>query len=78
MFLIKMLRAVKPFPHSGAASLPTTGTKFHPLFNGYPITNLVGTYYMYSIIEVQPTGLNTHGNKYLSNDSVATLATAAG
>lgn len=69
---------VKEFPRSGVASLPTVGTEFYPLRNGFPVTNLSGTFYMYSVIEVQPTGLNVHGVKYLCNDSVATLATSAG
>lgn len=62
------------FPSPSKASLPTEGTNFWPLANGV----LFGSTYVYSVIEVQPTGLNTHGVKYVCNDSVATLATAAG
>jgi hypothetical protein len=69
---------LKEFPKPGVASLPTTGTVFHPLQNGYPVTTLNGNFYVYSVIEVQPTGLNTHGVKYVSDMSVATLATNAG
>lgn len=57
-------------------SFPTTGTVFHPVFPGIQVGNTPN--YIYSIIEVQATGLNIHGNKYTSNQSVATLATLAG
>jgi len=67
---------VKPWPTAGIVSLPTTGTVFYPLPNGVQVTS--GGFYVYSVIEVQPTGLNTHGTKYVSNASVATLATLAG
>lgn len=57
-------------------SFPTTGTVFYPVSPGIQVNNTSN--YIYSVIEVQPTGLNTHGVKYASNQSVATLATAAG
>ena len=57
-------------------SFPTTGTVFHPVTPGIQVGNTSN--YIYSLIEVQPTGLNVHGDKYASNQSVATLATAAG
>lgn len=66
----------KPWPTPGIVSLPTTGTQFYPLPNGVQLTT--GGFYVYSVIEIQPTGLNTHGTKYVSNASVATLATLAG
>ncbi len=55
-------------------SFPTTGTQFHPTTQGIRF----GNNYVYSIIEVQATGLNQPSTKYGSSDSVATLATAAG
>lgn len=57
-------------------SFPTTGTVFHPVSPGQQVGNTSN--YIYSVIEVQPTGLNVQGNKYASNQSVATLATNAG
>lgn len=57
-------------------SFPTTGTIFHPVSPGIQVGNT--TNYIYSLIEVQPTGLNVNSVKYASNESVATLATAAG
>lgn len=54
-------------------NFPTTGTVFHPVSPGIRVGNTSN--YIYSIIEVQATGLNVHGNKYTSNQSVATLAT---
>lgn len=62
------------WPASAIVSLPTTGTNFFPLANGIQ----VGGAYVYSVIEVQPTGLNVHGKKYVTDSSVATLATLAG
>ena len=57
-------------------SFPTTGTIFHPVTPGQQVGNTSN--YIYSVIEVQATGLNVEGNKYASNQSVATLATSAG
>lgn len=59
-----------------AMSFPTTGTVFHPVSPGVQVNNTSN--YIYSVIEVQPTGLNQQSQKYASNQSVATLATAAG
>jgi len=68
----------KIFPRSGVVSIPTDQVLYHPLYNGYQVKNLTGTFYVYSVIEVLPTGLNVHPTKYLSDQSVATLATSAG
>ena len=57
-------------------SLPTTGTVFHQVTPGQQVGNTSN--YIYSVIEVQPTGLNVKSTKYASNQSVATLATNAG
>lgn len=57
-------------------SFPTAGTIIHPVFPGQRVGNTSN--YIYSVIEVQPTGLNVEGDKFASNQSVATLATAAG
>ena len=57
-------------------SFPTTGTIFHPVTPGQQVGNTSN--YIYSVIEVQASGLNVDGIKYASNQSVATLATNAG
>ena len=57
-------------------SFPTTGTVFHPVTPGIRVGNT--TNYIYSVIEVQQTGLNVQSTKYASNQSVSTLATNAG
>lgn len=69
---------VKVFPKAIASSIPVEGVSYHPLLNGYLVTNNDGSFYMYSVIEVSPTGLNVNADKYLSDQSVTTLATAAG
>jgi hypothetical protein len=56
-------------------NFPTSGTVFHPVNPGIRVGNTSN--YIYSVIEVLPTGLNTHGWKYASNQSVATLATGS-
>lgn len=62
------------YDYAGLVSFPTEGTTFHPLPNGY----VVGGAYVYSVIRVAPSGLNVHGAQYVTDSSVATLATAAG
>ena len=57
-------------------SFPTTGTVFHPVTPGIQVG--ATSKHIYSVIEVQATGLNVHGVKYASNMSVSTLATNAG
>lgn len=64
----------KSFSQPVSMSFPTAGTIFHPTTQGIKF----GNYYVYSIVEVAPTGLNQPSTKYGSSDSVATLATAAG
>lgn len=61
------------WPSAVSMNFPTTGTIFHPVSPGIRVGNTSN--YIYSIIEVQPTGLNVHGQKFASNQSVATLAT---
>jgi hypothetical protein len=56
-------------------SVPTVGTIFHTVTPGQRVGNTSN--YIYSVIEVLPTGLNVDGVKYASNQSVATLATGA-
>jgi len=58
-------------------SFPTAGTVFHPVSPGQQVGN--SSNYIYSVIEVQATGLTTNpqSTKYASNASVATLASAA-
>lgn len=65
---------VKSWPTPTIVSFPTEGTTFFPLTNGFT----VGNAYVYSVIEVPPTGLNVHSTKYVTKDSVTTLATLAG
>lgn len=62
------------FNYAGVVSFPTAGTTFFPLPNGFK----VGGAYVYSVIQVAPTGLNVHGDQYVTDSSVATLATLAG
>lgn len=58
-------------------SLPTTGTNFVQLPNGYQAGATNGSY-VYSVIQVDASGLNVHGKQYVTDQSVTTLATSAG
>ncbi len=57
-----------------AMSFSTEGTTFYPTTQGIRF----GSNYVYSIIEVAPTGLNQQPTCYGAGESVATLATNAG
>lgn len=65
---------VKPWPTPQIVSFPTDSTTFTPLSNGVFVSN----FYVYSVIEVAPSGLNVHGSKYVTDTAAATLATNAG
>lgn len=52
-------------------NFPAQNVLIHPVSPGQQI----GSAYVYSIIEVPPTGLNIHSRKYAVQESVATLAT---
>lgn len=54
-------------------AFPTEGTKFWPTSQGIRF----GNYYVYSIVEVPPSGLNQQSQKFGSSDSVATLVTGS-
>lgn len=64
---------VDPWPVTPVMSFPTESTIFHPVSSGF----LVGTKYVYGIIEVLPSGLQAHGQKYATDTPGATLATNA-
>lgn len=61
------------FPSQVSMGFPTEGVQFHPTSEGVRF----GNNYVYSVIEINPTGLNQPSQKYASSDSVATLVTAA-
>lgn len=65
---------VKPWPSPQVISFPTGNTTFTPLHNGVLVSNS----YVYSVIEVAPSGLNVHGSKFVTDTVAATLATNAG
>lgn len=54
------------------ASFPAAGVSIHQVTPGQQVGNTSN--YIYSVIEINATGLNVHGDKYASNQSVATLA----
>jgi hypothetical protein len=64
--------------NGASMSFPTTGTIFHQVNPGVQVNGSAN--YIYSVIEVQPTGLTNplQSQKYASTLAVATLATNAG
>lgn len=66
---------VTDWPSPQIVSLPTSGISFFTLPAGYQMGNGA---YVYSVISVQPTGLNVHGKQYVATESVTSLATNAG
>ena len=60
---------------SGIQSLPSGSVNIVPLPNGYQMPNGA---YVYSVIQLPPTGLNVHGTQLVTDSSVATLATSRG
>ncbi len=57
-------------------SFPGAGTVFHQVTPGIQVNNTAN--YIYSVIEVLPTGLNQKSEKYATNVALATLATNIG
>lgn len=61
------------FPSQVRMAFSTDNVIFHPTSQGVRF----GNNYVYSIIEVAPSGLNQQSDKYASSDSVATLVTGS-
>jgi len=68
-----VLTSTKPYPVAPLTYIPTNDLKIWPLANGV----LVGTTYVYSILELPPTGLNVHGVKYATDQSATTVASGS-
>lgn len=66
---------VLPFTTAQVWNLPSTPVQIVPLPNGFQMPS--GSY-VYSVIMVPPSGLNVHGEKYVTDTSAATLATNRG
>ena len=66
---------VIPFSTTQLWSLPSGPVNIVPLPNGFQMPS--GTY-VYSVIMVPPTGLNGHGDSYVTDTLAATLATNRG
>lgn len=62
-----------PYNYAGIVSFPNAGATFFPLPNGYQM----GNGYVYSVINLPPSGLNTHGSQYVTDSTVSTLNTLA-
>ena len=64
---------VKPYPAPPLAGVNIQGANIWPLANGV----LVGNSYVYSVIEIPPSGLNQQGVKLACKDSASTIITNA-
>lgn len=67
---------VKNYPIAPNTYLPMTNATIWPLPNGFNIGTNVA-YYVYSVVELPPTGLNQPSTKYVTDQLAATLAAAA-
>lgn len=70
-----VLTATKPYPVAPNTYTPTNSLTIWPLANGVQMGP--NGYYVYSIMEVPASGLNTHSTKYATDKSAATLASDA-
>jgi len=66
---------VLPFSTVQVQNLPSAGVNVVGLPNGFQMPSGA---YVYSVIQIPPTGLNVHGTQLVAQDSVATLATLRG
>lgn len=64
---------VKPFPVAPITYVPTNSLTIWPLQNGV----LVGTTYVYSVLELPPTGLNQPSVKLACDQSASAVASGA-
>lgn len=64
----------KAYPIAPMASVPTTGVTFWPLANGL---QTVSGYYVYTIMEIPPTGLNQQPIKLATDQSVTNIISNA-
>lgn len=65
---------VLPWTASQIVNFPSNVPIVTPLPNGM----VVGGGYVYSVIEMPPTGLNVHGTKYVSDTSATAIAVLRG
>ena len=72
---VAVLTSTKPYPVAPNAYLPTTGVMIWPLANGVQMGP--NNFYVYSVIEVPPAGLNVHPKRFATDKTAAQLATDA-
>lgn len=70
-----VLTATKPYPVAPLTYIPTNDLKIWPLANGVQMGP--NNFYVYSILELPPSGLNVHGVKYATDQSATTVASGA-
>lgn len=62
---------IKEYPIAPNTYIPTANLTIWPLQNGVSVGN---GYYVYSVLELPPTGLNVNSVKLATDQSAATLA----
>jgi len=68
-----VLTSTKPYPVAPLTYIPTNDLKIWPLANGV----LMGNTYVYSVLELPPTGLNVHSVKLATDQSATAVAAGA-
>lgn len=66
---------VIPYSTAQIQNLPSDGVNVVSLPNGFQMP--AGSY-VYSVVQLPPTGLNVHGTQLVTDSSAATLATLRG
>lgn len=64
----------KQYPIAPLSSVALAGVNLWPLQNGLQVN---GNYYVYTILEIPPTGTNHNSVKLATDQSVTTLVSAA-
>lgn len=67
---------VKAYPVAPNTYIPTNDLTIWPLPNGFNVGTQV-PFYVYSVLELPPTGLNQPSKKFVTDKSAGTLATDA-
>jgi len=70
-----VLTSVKPYPVAPLTYIPTNGLTIWPLANGVQMGP--NDFYVYSILELPPSGLNVHSVKLATDQSATAVAAGA-
>lgn len=70
-----VLTSTKPYPVAPLTYIPTNQLTIWPLANGVQMGP--NGFYVYSVLELPPTGLNVHSVKLATDQAASTVASGA-